>query len=90
METKHEVLARASRRIREQVASHGITQTTFTLLHLYERRYRLASGPEADLSTIRLDCLSVDPQVGALCNREEGHLPTHSTDPMGNGGLTWT
>lgn len=89
-ETKREVLARATRRLREQVAAHGITATTLTLFGLYERRYRIATGPEADLEGIPMDCLNVDSQVGALCHREEGHRGRHSTDSEGRGGLQWT
>jgi len=90
METKREVLSRASRRLREQVAAHGITSTTLTLLSLYERRYRIASGEDATLDGIRMDCLNRDASIGALCHREEGHIGPHSTDSEGQGGLTWT
>jgi len=47
--TKVDVLARALRRIGDQVATHGITATTLSLFGLYERMYNDADGPEAIL-----------------------------------------
>jgi hypothetical protein len=45
--SKVDVLARALRRIGDQVATHGITATTLSLFGLYERMYEDAPGPEA-------------------------------------------
>jgi hypothetical protein len=47
--TKVDVLARALRRVGDQVATHGITATTLSLFGLYERMYNDAPGPEAVL-----------------------------------------
>lgn len=47
--TKVDILARALRRIGDQVATHGITATTLSLFGLYERMYADADGPEAVL-----------------------------------------
>lgn len=47
--TKVDILARAVRRIGDQVAQHGITATTLSLFGLYEQMYNDAEGPEAIL-----------------------------------------
>lgn len=88
-ETKREVLARATRRLREQVAAHGITPTTMTLLALYERRYRYAVGPEATLDGIRMECLSTEGHIGLVCHLEENHQGLHSSSAEKGLGLQW-
>lgn len=47
--SKVEVLARATKRLTEQVLRHGITEATISLMRLYEGLYSLAIGPEAML-----------------------------------------
>ncbi len=47
--TKADVLGRATQRLTHQVSERGITAETFSLLHLYERLYDKADGPEVVL-----------------------------------------
>lgn len=47
--SKVEVLARATKRLTEQVLRYGITEATLSLMRLYEGLYSLATGPEAML-----------------------------------------